>query len=104
MARRARGVKRRAGAARTRPGPAPFRRRRIGPALTAALCIDRLVLVASTPVVDLFLWDSGAGLGVGENYLTLAAAGEVELPVAGALRGELRARSLRGRHRIHRLG
>jgi beta-mannosidase len=68
--------------------------------LTARLAGDRLVLRTDAPVVDLLLWDAGGGLALGENWLTLPEAGEVELPASGLLRGRLCARSLRGRHEI----
>lgn len=59
---------------------------------------DRLVVRPSAPVVDLFLWDAGGGLAFGENFLTLAGPGELEVPITGTAQGELCARSLRGRH------
>jgi beta-mannosidase len=70
------------------------------PVLTARLDDGRLWLRTSAPVVDLFLWDAGGGLVLEENYLTLPTAGEVAVPVSGTLRGELRARSLAGRHEV----
>jgi hypothetical protein len=48
--------------------------------------------------VDLFLWDAGGGLTLLENFLTLADPGELAIPITGIARGELCARSLRGRH------
>jgi beta-mannosidase len=60
---------------------------------------DRLVVRASAPVVDLFLWDAGGGLTFADNFLTLAT-GEVEVPISGTARGELCARSMRGRHTV----
>ena len=61
---------------------------------------DRLVIRAEAPVVDLFLWDAGGGLELGDNFLTLVAPGEVQVPVSGTAQGELCARSLRGRHKV----
>jgi beta-mannosidase len=70
------------------------------PELGARLEQDHLVVRTSAPVVDLFLWDTGGGLALGENFVTLPAAGEVVLPASGTLRGELSARSLAGRHPV----
>jgi hypothetical protein len=50
-----------------------------------------LVVRASAPVIDLFLWDVGGGLSLAENFVTLPAAGELALPASGTLRGALRA-------------
>ncbi len=61
---------------------------------------DRLLVRPSAPVVDLFLWDEGGGLALRDNFLTLAGQEELEIPIAGSARGELCARSLRGRHAV----
>jgi beta-mannosidase len=61
---------------------------------------SRLVVRVDAPVVDLFLWDAAGGFSLAQNYLTLPAAGEIALPLAGSLRGELCARSLRGQHAV----
>ena len=68
--------------------------------LTARVSGGRLSIRTDAPVVDLFVWDSGTGLEPGQNYLTIPEAGGADVPAMGALRGELCARSLRGRHAV----
>jgi len=51
-------------------------------------------------VVNLFPWGASPGLELLENHTDAPHPWELELPAAGALRGELCARSLRGRHHV----